>query len=54
MSFTCMAHLSKLPWDGMEQPRSFLSSLNILTRLDGTLIPSGTEKARPMAWPGPW
>lgn len=51
---TCTAHLSKFPCDGTVQPRSFSSSLNMLFKLEGFFIPSGTEKDNPIAWPGPW
>lgn len=51
---TCTAHLSRFPCNGTECPRSSLSSLKMLTRLEGILTPPGTEKARPMAWPCPW
>ena len=32
---------------------SLTSSLKIFLRLEGIAIPSGTEKLKPIAWPGP-
>lgn len=46
---TCTAHLSKFPCEGTVQPRSFCSSLNMFAKLEGILIPSGTEKDNPIA-----
>lgn len=51
---TCIAHFSRFPLDGIVHPISFWSSLYMFWRLEGTFMPSGTEKERPIAWPGPW
>jgi hypothetical protein len=42
------------PWAGLGRLRSVLSSLYMLFSEPGTLLPRGTEKHSPIAWPGAW
>ena len=49
----CSAQSLRSVWR-RAQPRSFSSSLKMLTREGGALVPTRTEKDRPCAWLGPW
>jgi len=52
--YTLVGPFVRFPCLGAGIPRSVSISLNMLTNEGGGLIPSGTEKQRPWAWPDPW
>ena len=55
MKTPCLAQLSKFPCFGAWKPgTSVANSLKMFFRLGGSLMPSFTEKQRPLACPWPW
>ena len=53
-STPCLAQRVRSPEFGIGVPTSSWISLKMLRRDGGIVMPALTEKASPLAWPGPW